>query len=269
MSGKSHYISIGKEQLHFLKSGSGSRLLLAFHGYGDDAEQYDPMLEYLHNDYIILSFDLPYHGKSKWPDEVHFTKKKLGSMVSALMAEYQVDKVSLMGYSIGGRVALTILEYLPAHIDKVALIATDGLVVNPYFYFFTRTQIGKRIFRNMLEKPRNYTRVMDWLKARKWVDAARHKFASHFLQSEPGRKFLLKVWPAMNDIIPQPKKLKSLIHKYKIPVSIFMGAYDKIMPPSLAKKFGTGLDTVQLHILEKGHRVLDNENARQIAESLL
>src|ERR1035437_6177764 len=132
MNNESRYISAGKEQLHYLKMGSGKRLLLAFHGYSNDAELYRPLQEYLSKDYTILSFDLPHHGKSKWAEDIQFTKKDLMTMVETLKAEYHVDKVSLLGYSMGGRVCLTILEYMPASIDKVALIATDGLTVNFY-----------------------------------------------------------------------------------------------------------------------------------------
>src|SRR6185437_10973172 len=106
--------------------------------------------------------------------DAQLMEKDLVTMVEKLMTAYHVDKVSLLGYSMGGRVALTILENMPANIDKVTLAATDGLSVNFYFWFFTRTYIGKKIFRNMLEKPQPYFRVMDWLKDRKLADASRH-----------------------------------------------------------------------------------------------
>ena len=269
MNRESLYISAGEQQLHCLQWGSGKRLLLAFHGYGDNAEIYRPLLSCLGNDYTILSFDLPHHGKSNWSESIEFTKKDLVAMVENLMLQYKVDKVSLIGYSMGGRVALSVVEGLPACIDKVTLIATDGLAINFYFYFFTRTYAGRKMFRTMLEKPVPYIRIVNWLRKKKLVDASRHKFVMHFLDSAEGRNFLLRVWPAMNDIVPEPRRLKTLIQQYKISITIFMGAYDKIMPPSIAEKFSSGLDTVQLHILGKGHRVFDNETAQQIAASLL
>jgi hypothetical protein len=175
----------------------------------------------------------------------------------------------LSGYSLGGRVCLTIIECMPARVDKVALIATDGLTINFYYYFLTRTYIGKRLFRKMLQKPGLFFSVVNWLKKRNLVNAGRHRFMMNFLQSEASRKFLLQVWSGLSDIIPSPTKLKRLIMQYRIPVSIFMGAYDKIIPPALGRNFKSGLDTVQLYVLEKGHLVFDHENAQQIAESLL
>ena len=266
--GQSGYISVGSEQLHYLKWGNGKRLLLAFHGYGDNADIFSPLPEYLDESYTMLSFNLPYHGGSAWAGNSLLTDKDIVEMVHVLMNEYHVEKVSLIGYSLGGRVCLAIIEYLPASIEKVVLIAPDGLKVDPYYYFFTGTWPGKKIFRNMLEQPKPYFRMMNWLKKMHLVHESRYKFAMHFLQSEESRSFLLHVWPALSGVAPRPAQLKKLIKKYHLPVVIFMGAYDKIIPPSIALKFKKGLDTVQLHIVEKGHRILDHETVRQIAGSL-
>lgn len=263
------YISVGEEKLHYLVWGSGKRLLLAFHGYGNDAAIFNPFVDYLNEAYTILSFDLPHHGNSKWTEGTPLTKKDLVALVDTLKEQYKVDKISLLGYSMGGRICLTIVECVPASIDKVVLIATDGMTVNFYYYFFTRTYFGRKLFRYMLEKPDSFLNIIDWLRKKNLVDASRHKFFMNYLRPEPSRKFLLQVWPGLRHLVPSPAKLKQAIRKHHIPVSIFMGTYDKIMPPSLAEKFKTGLDTAQLYILEKGHRVFDNENAQQIAERLL
>ncbi len=265
----SNYISVGNEKLHYLQWGSGKRLLLAFHGYGNDAHIFGAFKEYLAKEYTILSFDLPHHGESKWPDGVKLTKPQLSDMVDRIKATYKVEKISLLGYSMGGRVCLSIIEGIPEAIDKVVLIAADGLTINFYYYFLTRTFIGRKLFKNMLEKPQRFFTVLNWLNKKHLVNAARHRFVTYFLHSENSRKFLLQVWPGMSDIIPSPTKLKRLIGQYHIPVSIFMGAQDRIIPPSLAKNFKEGLDTVQLYVLEKGHQVFDHQNAQQIAVRLL
>ena len=262
------YISVGKEQLHYLKAGTGRRLLLAFHGYGNHAGIFQPMTPYLQNEFTILSFDLPHHGKSTWSDAL-LTKKDLVQAVEAMKKEYNVEKVSLLGYSLGGRVCMSILEAMPASIAGVTLLATDGLAVNSYYYFFTRTYLGKTLFRHMLEKPEPYFKMLDWLKKRNMVAAGRHKFVMQSLNSAENRDFLLRVWPGLSDLVPAPAKLKAAINKYHIPVAIFMGVHDKIMPPELGEKFRSGLETVQLYVLEKGHRIFDEDNAEQIARSLL
>ena len=261
-------ISVGTEKLHYISLGSGSRLLLAFHGYANDATIFSPLEKYLQNDYTIISFNLPHHGSSTWGNTM-LTKQHLVEIVEKLKKEYSVNKISLIGYSLGGRICFTILELMPATIDRVTLLASDGLAVNFYYHFFTRNWIGKKLFRHMLTKPTIYFKLMDWLKNRNLVNTSRHRFVMQSLGTPENRNFLLRVWPGLSDLIPDPAKLKAAILQYHIPVTIFMGAHDKIMPPALAEKFKTGLDTVQLYILDKGHRIFDNETAPQIAHSLL
>ena len=265
---ESRYILVGTEQLHYLKTGSGPRLLLAFHGYGNNAGIFSPLEKYLYNDFTIISFDLPHHGNTKWEAPL-LTQKDLVQIVTTLKKEYNVEKVSLIGYSLGGRICFTILELMPESIDRITLLATDGLAINFYYYFFTRTYIGKKIFRHMLTKPSPYFKFLDWLKKRNLVNKSSHKFVMQSLASESNRNFLLRVWPSLSDLIPQPGKLKTIITKYRIPITIFMGTHDKIMPPALAQKFKSGLDTVQVTILDKGHHIFDNDTAPQIAHSLL
>ena len=263
------YVAVGNEKLHYLKWGSGKRLLLAFHGYGNEAGIFSPFAKHLGNEFTILSFDLPYHGKSMWTKNTPLTKNDLALLVDSLKQKFQVEKVSLMGYSMGGRVCLTIVQMIPASVDKVLLIATDGLSIDYFYYFLTRTYLGRKIFRNELEKPTRFFNVIEWLKKKKMIDAHKYKFVMSYMKPDDSRRFLMQVWPGMSKLMPLPVKVKRIIKQHHIPISIFMGQHDRIMPPALAQKFKAGLDTVQLFILDKGHRVFDEENAGFIASHLL
>jgi pimeloyl-ACP methyl ester carboxylesterase len=268
MNQHGHYISAGTEQLHYLEWGSGKKLLLAFHGYGNDAAIFKSFKYHLH-DHIILSFDLPHHGASKWTGEQLLKTKDLVTLVGELKAKYKVDKVSLLGYSMGGRVCMTIVQHMPESVAKVVLLAADGLAINKLYYFCTRTAIGKKIFKDVLQRPDKYFRVIDWLRKANIINAAQHRLGMQHIETADRRRMLQHVWLSMSDLLPNPGRLKEVIKQHQIPVSIFMGSYDKIMPPSLAGKFRRGLDTVQVITLEKGHRLFDETNTHIIAEHLL
>ncbi len=269
MTEQSGYLAAGSQQLHYLKWGSGKCLLLAFHGYGDTSQIFLPVVSHLQQDYTIISIDLPHHGGSNWSEGVKLSLNDLSALIEGLLKVYKVEKVSLLGYSLGGRVCLALISALPTLIDKVILIAPDGLRKDPYYYFFTKNYFGKKFFRNMLLQPGPYFRIMKLLRNIKLVHNSRYKFAMHFMQSTESREFLLRVWPSMSEIMPEPKQVKNVIATHQVSVIIFMGAYDKIITASLATKFSDGLGSVQVHILEKGHRILDHESAQQIAASLL
>ncbi|MES2703128.1 MAG: alpha/beta hydrolase [Bacteroidota bacterium] len=265
----SKYIQAGSQQLHYLQLGSGPHLLLAFHGYANDAAIFYIFEKHLGKEYTILSFDLPHHGRSRWPDDTLLTKNDLLTLIQKIKHEFSISKVALMGYSMGGRVCLNIIALSPESVDKVVLIAPDGLTPNFYYHFLTRTILGKKMFRHFLTHPERYFKVIDWLRDKKRIDASRHRFAMQYLQSEYTRNFLLRVWPAMSDLIAPSGRVQKAIRKHSLPVAIFMGAYDKIIPPGLAHSFGKGLATVQVHVLQKGHRVFDSDNAAGIAAHLL
>jgi len=269
INNKKGYITSGEEQLHYLQWGTGPRLLLAFHGYETDAWIFQDFVPHLVAEYTIIAIDLPHHGHTKWPGQKAWQTADLLATVRELMKLHHVEKVSLLGYSIGGRVCLSVLEGMPVSIDKVLLMATDGLAINFYFNFFTRTILGRKMFSHMLGKPDGYLALVDWMKKNKLVHESRHKFVMHFLQNEQKRKILLNAWPAMRDLMPEPNLVRKLIKKHHIPVSIFMGEYDKVMPPALAHRFAEGLDTVQVHVLNKGHHIFDHENAGLMAAHLL
>ncbi len=266
MAEQEGYIKISGEELHYLKWGNGARLLLAFHGYANDAGIFQLFDRYLNKDFTIISIDLPHHGKSRWTENTYLSLPDVMTLVSQAMEMQQVKKISLLGYSMGGRVCLNLIEHMPEQIEKVILIAPDGLVTDTYYYLLTRTRIGKRLFKHFLTNHQLYFKLIDWMKDKKLVDASRHKFVMQYMHTEERRKFLWQVWPCMSKLMPTQRIVKQNIAQYKIPVLIFMGAYDKVIPPSLAKKFVQGLETAKLYVLQKGHRVFDTENAGEIAQ---
>jgi len=266
---QSGFVTIGNHKLHCLRMGQGSKLLLCFHGYGNTANMFAPLLQHLQNEYTIISVDLPHHGKTEWQSPHKMQVKELMSVVWMFKNEFKVEKVSLMGYSMGGRMCLKVVEMMPEAVDKVVLIAPDGLSFNSFYYFLTRTLVGKRLFRSFLVKPERYYPVIDWARRRNIVSEARYKFAMQYLQAPESRNFLLNVWPAMCLVLPQNSRVRVMVNKYKIPVHLFMGNFDKVIPPDMGKRFKKGMDTVHLHIVNKGHRVMDDDTLPQIAQCLL
>lgn len=266
---ESGFISLDKGALHYLRMGEGKRLLLAFHGYGNEAAIFTPFLQYLEKDFTIYSIDLPHHGRSKWEKHLPLEKKDLTDLVKQLLDKTGVREVSLLGYSMGGRVCLTLIEQMPKFIDKALLIAADGLIFNPLYYFVTKTFVGKRLFKGFLSNPVKYMKLIEKMREKKWLGESRYKFVMWYLQSEKDREFLLQVWPGLKKIVPNLKKLKNKVNEYNIPVHIFMGAYDRVIPVANAERFKKGLKSVHLHVMEKGHRTFDAETIPHMAKCLL
>ena len=268
MAYESGFASAGEIKLHYLKIGTGPKLLIAFHGYGNEASLFRPLEKYLSSVYTIYSIDLPYHGKSS-AENVTLLKKDLVQLVNTLCEEMNVTQASLAGYSMGGRLCISIVERIPQQVDKVLLIASDGLVFDPFYFFLTNTWVGRKLFSDVLTSPQKYIRFTDWLKQKKIIQSHHHSHALYYLQLDHNRSFLLKVWPGLRKIIPSLRKVRAAIHKHSIPVYIFMGTQDKLIPYKRAHSFKKDLKSVHLYFVEKGHRVMDHDTLPQISACLL
>ncbi len=264
------YISAGDQRLHYLKYGDGPSLLLAFHGYGEDARSFRMTAPLLEPQYTLISVNLPHHGGSHWPDHVALEKETLRAFVAGLLQQTGREKTSLIGYSIGGRVCLNIMELMPECIERVVLVAPDGLALNRLYYFATHTAAGRYLFRHFLRGGKKYNSIINGLYNFNLIDPSRYKFAMRYLDNEDQRQLLLHVWPAMRMLLPDIRIVKEHIRRYHIPVDIFMGRYDHVIPLKQARRFVKGMPAhVRLHVLEKGHVMLDSDSVQKMADCLL
>jgi pimeloyl-ACP methyl ester carboxylesterase len=220
-------ISAGNCSLHYLRRGSGPRLAIALHGFGNDAT----ILGFLeHRDYTVVCLDLPHHGDSALDEAALLDKAALIGMVQQLMSQQGVSEVALAGYSMGGRIALTILEMAPEIVSRIVLIAPDGLRFNYFYYFLTRTGTGRFLFRDFVKRGNWYLRQLSWIDKLRLVGKAKYKFAVQQIQSDEARTFLRKAWQATNQLIPDLQRVAGILQERQIPVHLLMGEYDKIIP---------------------------------------
>ncbi len=265
----SGFIPLDADRLHYLRFGSGPRTVIAFHGYSNSAELFQPFEHLLRNDCTVFSIDLPHHGRSTdWPDARDLRSSDLRAILDFCCGETRTEKCSLLAFSIGGRVSLKIIEDMPQRIDRAVLAAPDGLRFDPFYYFVTRTAPGRGIFREVLGRPQRYYRVLDALKHRGFVSETKHSFARHFLETKHSRRLLQKAWPALRLLLPRIPRVKAVIARHNIAVHIFAGRHDRIIPLSGVIAFAKGAPNVTLHVLEKGHWVLDGGTLRDVAQAL-
>lgn len=248
--------------------GGGSKVLIAFHGFGNDAAIFAPIAQLLQEAYTIVAIDLPGHGLSRWTDP-YFRKKDLMAIVQGIKNDFGVEKLSLLGYSLGGRVCLNIVEQQPNWIDKLVLLAADGLEKNYWYQIATRNPIGKVIFKSMMQQPEQWLNRVDFLRKYKIIDESRFKFARINLTDEKVRHQLSYVWPVTSKLVVNIAAVKWNLNKYKIETHVFMGKHDRIFPPVQGERFVKNLKTAHLHILDSGHNLLETALLPEIQKVFL
>jgi pimeloyl-[acyl-carrier protein] methyl ester esterase len=109
------------EQLHVEINGNGPDLVL-LHGWGLNLRVWDGLVEDLRGRHRLIAVDLPGHGRSPWSTGRQ-TPAEQAWLIHSTLAPL-TNRYSLMGWSLGGQMALDLAAAMPVPIDKLVLVAT-------------------------------------------------------------------------------------------------------------------------------------------------
>lgn len=102
--------------------GTGAPLVLLHGGFGS-VEMFGPNLGLLAAGHRVVGVDLQAHGRSPAADRpMHF--ETMADDIAALIAELKLERVAIMGFSLGGAVALRTAIQHPQLVERLVLVST-------------------------------------------------------------------------------------------------------------------------------------------------
>jgi len=102
--------------------GSGSPLILIHGGFGS-VEMFGPNVELLAAHHRVIGVDLQSHGRSPAADRpMRF--ETMADDIAALIKELKLERTAVMGFSLGGAVALRTAIQHPDLVDRLVLVST-------------------------------------------------------------------------------------------------------------------------------------------------
>src|ERR1022692_1867731 len=119
---KHQYLEYQNYKMVYHVYGHGDKTLFAFHGFGRAGTDFKVLEPTFGNDYIIISFDLFFHGESDYPmnpEKINFNEDDLKALINQYLTTNNIERFSLLGYSIGGRISLKLIELFQDEIDNV------------------------------------------------------------------------------------------------------------------------------------------------------
>jgi pimeloyl-ACP methyl ester carboxylesterase len=115
--------------IHWTSSGSGTRAVVFVHGWTCDDSSWSAQVPALSAQYRVITLDLPGHGKSAAPKNGKFSMENFARAIEAVRAEAGVDRVVVVGHSMGTPVIRKYQLMYPQHVAGMVLV--DGLVPLP------------------------------------------------------------------------------------------------------------------------------------------
>lgn len=253
--------------IHYSLYGSGP-LLLCLHGYNHHTRSFGFLTKRLQQRYTVLAIDMPFHGFTDWKEARPFMPEDLHSIV--LQIQPQANKVMhMLGYSMGARLLLAYFQHYPAAVKSIALIAPDGLRMNPWYRMATRTLAGKKIFQNMMHNPAWVYRIIRTTDRFKLAKKGLTATAMYFMEHPESRMELYNRWTSLSKFRPNLNVIKKLLAKYNVPVHMLLGKTDPVVSWKDGLRFQKSCPQwVTANIIPAGHFLINERYTDEIIKLL-
>tara|TARA_R100000687_G_scaffold60531_1_gene48881 strand:- start:469 stop:1308 length:840 start_codon:yes stop_codon:yes gene_type:complete len=237
--------------IHYLDQGSGP-VVVFLHGSGSGASGHSnfkfnyPFLA--ENGYRVIVPDLIGYGYSDKPEDVDYHIDFFVECVKQTLDVIGVDKVTLIGNSLGGAIAIRYALTYPDQVEKLNLMAPGGIEDQPSYFTMPGMQIMKEVFtggqnKDSLEQFIRRGLVYD----ESVVDEQLVNERWGIFQQQNTQVITSMVVPNMEDQLGE----------LRCPIIAFWGANENMMPETGIAKLTKKCKNIRLTIVsECGHWVM-------------
>jgi len=261
------FIDYRSSRFRYRVMGDGPVLTVCFHGFGESADHFSHVSERL-SDHTLVAIDMPFHGKTEWNEPDRLTVPELARLVSEC-PPLAGRSYGVMGYSMGGKMALSLVQTDPGPVTHLCLIAADGLRFDPWHWFCTRTLLGKRLLERMVDDPSRVLAMLRLFERAGWVNPSSYKFVNYHLKDPVLRRMVHGTWISLRDFTPDTSRVLGQVRTHRIPVCLVYGNYDRLAPRKQGENFYRSLgDQGWMKTVESGHILLNDRNAGDTAAAV-
>ena len=131
----SDMLDVASTQLHVRDDGpKDAPAIILLHGFGSSLHTFEPWAEALKADYRVVRLDLPGSGLSPPDPTGDYTDARSIALILVLMDDLGIETATLVGNSIGGRIAWNMAVDHPERVAKLVLISPDGFASPGFAY---------------------------------------------------------------------------------------------------------------------------------------
>ncbi len=242
--------------MSYWRFGTGTRLLVCLHGFGDRGAMFLRLAEQFGDTFTICALDLPHHGHSIWR-EPFFNGIDLRDIIRHIVAAEGFERFELMGYSFGGRILQRMIWHFAARLDRLYLLAPDGLQTRWMFEISMTPRWTRRMLGRLLARPTWFLRILEWFYRRGLINDFIYQFTIRHLHRKDRQERLFCYWLSMDDFVIAPDRVRQKIRRERIPTDLFFGTTDKLVPYSMGEWLAKDSDgVIQLYAVESGHKII-------------
>lgn len=232
--------------------------LVMVHGWGMNLRTFDPLRAAL-GDVPTLAVDLPGHGRSPWQDGAGSFQALCAAVLDALP-----PRCHLLGWSLGGKVALALAARHPERIERLVLLAATPKFAHSPDWPQGMAAPAMAVFREILEQDWRET-LQDFIElqvrgTRQAGEVARTLSQALLEHGEPRRDAVMAGMRLLEDV-----DLRALVPHVRQPVLVVTGRNDRVTPPGAAQWLADTLPAAEAHILPRAGHAPHLSHAGEVA----
>ena len=226
--------TVGPWRLHVRDSGPRQApVVVLLHGFGASLQTWDVWAPGLSETHRVIRLDLPGSGLSPPDPERDYTDARSLKLLIGLLDELGVSRATLVGHSMGGRIAWTFAAKHPERTDRLVLIAPDGFASQGFQYGKPMgVPASLSLMRHVLPKPvLRMSLKSAYAQPESLTDALTTRY--HELLLAPGAR------QAMLDRLKQTalQEPEPMLRQIKAPTLLVWGEADAMIPFGNAKDY--------------------------------
>lgn len=139
----SEQAQVGELRIHYYEGGpADGETILMIHGFGANRDNWLRFARHFTARYHVIALDLPGFGESSKPDASYDVATQT-ERVQAFIAALGIDKLHLIGNSMGGHIAALYAARYPQQVLSLALLDNAGVTAPNQSELFQRLERGE------------------------------------------------------------------------------------------------------------------------------
>ncbi|MGD6968145.1 alpha/beta fold hydrolase [Rossellomorea vietnamensis] len=232
---------------------SARETFVLLHGFLSSTFSFRHLTPLLKEQYNVISVDLPPFGQSGKKTDFIYSYENLAKTVVLLMEKLEIDKIHLIGHSMGGQIALNVMKQKPDLVEKGILLCSSGYLKKmnwpvmmlsyiPFFHVYVKLWLSKSGVRQNLENVVHDAKMIN--------DEMMYGYLKPFLDDDIFRALTRMIRHREGDLSQQD------LQQIQTPCLLVWGKHDRVVPLSIGKRLDKDLPNSKLIVLEKtGHLV--------------
>jgi pimeloyl-ACP methyl ester carboxylesterase len=129
------YVTAAGVRLHVTDTGPrDAPPVILLHGFGSSLQTFDAWVPALARDHRVIAYDQPGFGLTGADPIGDYSDERNVLVLAALMDKLGIARASMVGHSMGGKLAWQFAAANPARVDKLILISPDGFASAGFEY---------------------------------------------------------------------------------------------------------------------------------------